>query len=136
MRILIVDDESAVRHLVRKTVESLGYEASEAASGADAIARTLSDWFDVIITDLYMADMDGIELIIRLQQQPSTPPLIAMSGGGHRPAGEILELARGLGVAASLSKPFTAAELGDAISVALATGARPRPSYNIGSSWF
>jgi CheY-like chemotaxis protein len=136
MRILIVDDESAVRRMVRKTAESLGYEAREAVSGVDAIAKMLSDRFDLIITDLYMADMDGIELIIRLQQQSSTPPLIAMSGGGHRPAGEILELARGLGVETSLAKPFTTTELRDAVTAALAVALRPRPSYNVSSSWF
>jgi two-component system, chemotaxis family, chemotaxis protein CheY len=65
--ILTVDDSLSIRQTVRLTLSSAGYLVSEAASGKAALAACATTTFDVVVTDLNMPEMDGIELIGRLR---------------------------------------------------------------------
>ena len=111
-RILVIDDEPSIRKTVRKLLAKAGHDTLEAADGNEAL-RILGGPkpVDLLICDVYMAGMDGMELTARLQQLPSKPLLIIMSGGGHKGVTDLLVEAAHLGAAATLAKPFTADEL-------------------------
>ncbi len=67
---LIVDDSAAIRHLVSFTMKEAGYEVFVVENGKDAIARLIASKIDLLITDLNMPDMDGIELIRKTRCMP------------------------------------------------------------------
>ena len=119
-RILVIDDEEAVRRMVRRALEMSGHEVDEANDGRTAMTLLEQRHPDLVITDMYMADMDGIEFTIRMSQLPHPPRLIAMSGGGFRSANDILETARRLGAARTLTKPFGSDDLRAAVAETLA----------------
>ena len=73
-RILIVDDEEHIRRILSLMLSSEGYEVAEAGDGASALELFASEVFDLVILDLRMPDMDGIEVLTRLRAQtPSRP---------------------------------------------------------------
>jgi two-component system, chemotaxis family, chemotaxis protein CheY len=79
-RILVVDDSAAIRELLRFVLEGEGYEVIEAADGAEGLQRYQADPTDLVITDLKMPGMDGLELLKALQRVVPTPALMAISG--------------------------------------------------------
>jgi DNA-binding NtrC family response regulator len=79
---------------------------------------------DLVITDVYMAAMDGMELLVRVQQRGIKVPVVVMSGGGFKSAEEVLAMASSCGAVATLDKPFTPAQLREAIEPLL----RPPPA--------
>ena len=111
-RILVIDDEPSVRATVAKFLAIDGHQVLQAEDGASAFkiigGRTP---VDLVISDVYMDGMDGMELTARLQQLPSKPLLIIMSGGGHKGVTDLLVEAGHMGAAATLAKPFTRDEL-------------------------
>jgi CheY-like chemotaxis protein len=84
-RVLIVDDEPDLRFLLRRILESAGHEVSEAGNGADALSAVRRSRPDVVVTDMMMPIMDGVELIQRLRGDPTMRdiPIVAVSGHGH-----------------------------------------------------
>lgn len=109
--ILIIDDDTEVRSTLRKVLERSGHTISEAENGVAALRRLESEAADVVVSDLYMPEMDGIELLIRLREAWPEARFVAMTGGGHVPGDELLERAHSLGADALLAKPFTVEEL-------------------------
>jgi CheY-like chemotaxis protein len=109
-RVLLVDDQPDLRLSLRFMLEHDEFLVSEASNGAQALERLAREKIDVILTDLYMPDIDGISLVRALGSVPTRPPIIAMSGwyAGHKDA---LDAARTLGADALLEKPFTRQDL-------------------------
>jgi DNA-binding NtrC family response regulator len=103
-RILIIDDDAAVRTTVRVVLERAGYETIEAADGRQG--GRLLDGVDLVITDLLMPEMDGVDLIGMIRREGRALPVIAMSGGGKVDSKSYLEVARALGAYATIAKPF------------------------------
>jgi DNA-binding NtrC family response regulator len=110
-RILLVDDEEAIRKMVHAMLGNELYEFSEAANGLDAQALLEKQKFDLIITDVIMPDCDGIELVMAVRRKLPDIKVIVMSGGGWVRAGHYLNLAGKLGAAKVFEKPFDAADL-------------------------
>ncbi|MCC6279842.1 MAG: sigma-54-dependent Fis family transcriptional regulator [Saprospiraceae bacterium] len=81
-KILIVDDEVPIRRTLRDILEFEGYDVEEAADGLECIAKVQKEKFDVIITDIKMPKMDGIEALERLQILSPETPVIMVSGHG------------------------------------------------------
>ncbi len=81
-KILIVDDEVPIRRTLRDILEFEGYEVDEAADGLECIAKVQKEKYDVIITDIKMPRMDGIEALERLQILSPETPVIMVSGHG------------------------------------------------------
>ena len=79
-RILIVDDNAAIRELLRFVLEEEGYEVIEAADGAEGLQRYQTAPTDLVITDLQMPGMDGLELLQALRRVVPAPVLMAISG--------------------------------------------------------
>ncbi len=118
--ILIVDDDPRIRRSLSKLLRSYGYEVVDACDGQEALSALVENHVDLVITDLYMPEVDGIELLIRLKNSNRNAPIIAMSGGGHLDTGAVLTLASGLGVSATIEKPFATDDLLDLIDNVLA----------------
>jgi hypothetical protein len=123
--ILLVDDEAPVRAIAARILTKHGYEVVEAGGGDEALAiyRTLEEHPDLLLTDVAMPKMSGLELARRLpEERPPAPPVVFMSGysGASVSTPEALERAAGF-----LQKPFNAEELLHCVGEALMAGARP-----------
>src|SRR5437867_12880548 len=81
-RVLVVDDESSIRSSLRMILQHAGYQVLEAASGQEGLDRIASDDPDVVILDIKMPGMDGLEVLEKLHQQSHGVPVIVVSGHG------------------------------------------------------
>jgi CheY-like chemotaxis protein len=120
-RILVIDDEEQIRALTRRMLEAAGYDVQEAHSGKAALASVRQQRPDVIITDIAMPDMEGLELIGALRSADPDAKIIAMSGGGTQGPTDYLVLALKYGALRVLPKPFTKATLVAVVNDVLAT---------------
>ncbi|GAA2513202.1 response regulator [Pilimelia columellifera] len=84
-RVLVVDDEPDLRFLLRRALERAGYEVTDAHQGATAMAVAHDSPPDLVVTDMMMPVMGGVELIERLHTDPVTAaiPIVAVSGDTH-----------------------------------------------------
>jgi CheY-like chemotaxis protein len=115
--ILIVDDESMVRDVLRRKLESCGYDVREAANGDEALRVLESATFDLVVTDIVMPGRDGLEMICYLRKQRPGVKVIAISA----PSNDLfLQSAAGLGAARTFEKPLKLSELAAAIDELLA----------------
>jgi DNA-binding NtrC family response regulator len=105
-KILLVDDEEAIRRMVRMILGDDLYVFAEAGNGLEAQAQLEKQPFDLIITDVIMPDCDGIELVMAVRRKLPGIKVIVMSGGGRVRAGHYLDLAGKLGAARVFEKPF------------------------------
>lgn len=118
-RILVVDDEAAVRTAIRKFLSRADHEVLEAADGATALTMYRKDPVDLVIMDIYMPVMDGIEATIRLKHEFPDAKIIAVSGGGYMEKTELLEREARLGAVRTLAKPLHERDVLAAVSQAL-----------------
>jgi CheY-like chemotaxis protein len=101
--ILIADDDPLILSLLRDILCPVGYQVVEATNGNQALSQLRQRKVDLIITDLMMPGMDGLELIRAVRREFPEIPMIAMSGGFGE---QFLPIAEVLGSQAILSKPF------------------------------
>jgi CheY-like chemotaxis protein len=109
--VLLVDDDSVVRAIFADAFRLAGFRVVEATNGREALAQLWRGRFDLIVADLFMPEMDGLELLRTLQRQRSSTPVIAVSAGGELEQLQMLDLARALGAARVLEKPVAIADL-------------------------
>jgi DNA-binding NtrC family response regulator len=107
-RLLLADDEPALLSLFRKVLEQEGFEVVTANDGAEALATILRDPFEILVTDVEMPHMTGIELLRQVRQHRPTLPVIIMTGGS---ALKTVPAAAGLGVTQFLLKPVLPLQL-------------------------
>jgi two-component system, OmpR family, KDP operon response regulator KdpE len=105
--ILIVDDEDAIRQFLNVTLTSQGYTIVEAASGQEALSMINSCHPDLIILDLVLPDIDGVEITRRLRQWTQIPVIILSVRGSEKDKIAALDA----GADDYLTKPFGAGEL-------------------------
>ncbi len=82
MKILIVDDEKAIRNSIKDILEMEDYSVETAENGVEAVAKASKEKFDAIICDIKMPEMDGIEVLDRLVADGIESPVIMLSGHG------------------------------------------------------
>ena len=82
-RILVIDDDTMIRALLRAILEREGYDVVEAANGADGLQQYQAIRPDLVMTDLQMPVMDGFALLRALQRVVPPPAVIAISGNQH-----------------------------------------------------
>ena len=114
-RILIIDDDVQILKMLRKMLESEGYEVVDAVDGNKGLKLYREDPTDLVITDIIMPEKEGIETIIDLRREFPEAKIVAMSGGGHGEAESYLHMAKRLGAQRTLTKPFGKGELLEAI---------------------
>jgi CheY-like chemotaxis protein len=117
--VLLVDDDRALRSLMRLWLEGAAYHVTEAEDGGQALKQARLRKPDLIITDLVMPNQEGLETIPVLRNEFPGMPVIAMSGAFH---GEMLRVASRLGASIALPKPFTEDSLLQAVESALKAG--------------
>jgi CheY-like chemotaxis protein len=115
--ILLIDDEAHVRIIFQLVLERAGYRVLTAESGQHGLRLLQHQEVDVILVNIFMPDMDGLELIPRLRKTRPASKIIAISGGsGER---NYLDPAKDLGTQDALKKPLDLQELVDAVSTQL-----------------
>lgn len=126
-RIVVIDDERDVRALVLYELAAAGHEVRAACDGAEGLALLRDAPADVVVTDIFMPEKEGIETIRELKEEFPGVRIIAMSGGGSLrrsprafTADDLKVVARELGVIAVLQKPFASRDL--LASVEMAAG--------------
>jgi DNA-binding response OmpR family regulator len=111
MRVLVIDDDQDFRDLALTWFRSCGIEAEGAANGTEGLALQRARPFAVVVTDIFMPEMEGIETIHGLRRQFPDLKIIAMSGRDPRMKFDVFQVARELGVARTFKKPFRFEEL-------------------------
>ena len=114
-KILLVDDDAAVRRTLSRALQLDGHDVLEAPNGLHGLRALESEAVDLIITDVVMPDMEGLEFLRRVRKREPSPRVIVISGGGHVTTSPYLELADRLGADATLLKPISMAELRDTV---------------------
>ena len=110
-RILVVDDNEDLRTTIQALLQADGFEVAVAADGEAALLLHRAHPADVVVTDLFMPDKDGIETIIELKKLYPTVKIVAMSGWTSTQGSDYLQVAREIGAAVTLQKPFDPLEL-------------------------
>lgn len=105
-KVLVVDDEDAIRMLVRKVLERAGFEVAVARDGCEAVQRLAADDFDVVLLDVMMSKLDGFGVVEQMKQ--TRPQLLARTllvTASH------LKTLQDLPVRGIITKPFSVADL-------------------------
>src|SRR5216683_2343877 len=128
--ILIVDDDKALRESLAETVTGLGHHPLSAASGQEALAKLEREAVDAILLDLHMPEMDGIEVLRRLRENPKRPPVVILTAFAS--ADNTIEAMR-LGAFDHLTKPIGRDDLK---SLLLGMSAQHGPTASGPSQWW
>jgi CheY-like chemotaxis protein len=123
--VLVIDDDVQVRDMLREMLARLGCEVTAAESGAAGIRCLESQAFALVITDMLMPGMDGIEFIGQARARWSVP-IVALTGGGPFARFDTLEHGTELGAVATLTKPVDWEEFADVVEQVLGTDATRR----------
>ncbi|MEK8022541.1 MAG: response regulator [Candidatus Hydrogenedentota bacterium] len=128
LRALVVDDEAPMRAALARLLGARGFDVDTAATGEEAIALAEPGRFDLVILDLWMPGMNGLETLVQFRRIDSWVPVIAISAMG---TDSTAEACRAAGATGFLPKPFTAedieqlvanADAGQAVQEAVAAG--------------
>lgn len=119
-RILVVDDNRDLRRLVALLLMSAGYTVSEAGDGLEAVAELKQQRYDIILTDVRMPRLNGLELLNICRDSYPLTPVIVLSSDFHSPADDHPPVSAEGGAFACLSKPVDARLLLFAVRNALA----------------
>ncbi len=120
-RILVVDDEKTIRHLLDDLLSN-DYQVTLAATGMEARQYLDADLFDLLITDLVMPELNGVDLVMGLQKTQPALKIIAMSGGGGiNGRFDYLPVAQLVGATKILRKPFALVDVREAVKELIGT---------------
>jgi len=114
-RILVIDDDRSILELLRSLLTLEGHEVESAADGREGLRRFREEPADLVVTDLMMPEVEGIEMIRTLRAIDAEVPILAMSGDAGVDRSGLLRAARHLGASRTLPKPFANQALCDAI---------------------
>lgn len=108
-KIMVLDDDIVLRTALRQLLQWHGHEVTELDDGKNCLKAYGSDPFDLLITDLYMPDTDGLEILTEFRKQAPGVRIIAISG--NRNSDLMLRAAAGLGARRTLEKPVDPEQL-------------------------
>lgn len=114
-RILVIDDDAAIRGSVRRLLERADHTVLDAADGEAGIRQLRAEPVDLVLTDIYMPGEDGFATIRRLRREWPQIKIITMSGGNRAGPADLNAGAAAMGAARTLSKPFDADVLVEAV---------------------
>ena len=116
--ILIVEDNLEMLQILKSALEKSGYEVVVASGGQAGLDEYNKHQFDVVITDIVMPDVDGLQFVKAIRQIDKATKIIAISGGGtEMEASYALNVADIYGANVELHKPFTMEELLEMVQV-------------------
>lgn len=111
LKILLIEDDDALRLVISTTLELGGHEVGQARDGLEGMKLLDRGRYDLVITDVVMPEMDGLEVLRDSWLHGFSGDIIAISGGGVLGIKDNLKVARYMGAAATLNKPFSTEEL-------------------------
>ena len=118
--ILVVDDEDQIRHLIRETLEQVGYHITEACDGKEAFQQYRLAPADLVIMDILMPNQDGLETTVALRREFPDVKVIVITGGSDMIGMlNFLDVAKMLGAHSTLQKPFEMKALLDTVQAEL-----------------
>jgi len=120
-RVLVVDDNEDMLESMRILLERAGYQVEVASNGAQAVLVQRERPAHVLITDIFMPEKNGIELIDHFKQEFPEVRIIAMSGGGELVKRDYLDRTELFGADSTLRKPFEPENLREALRRVLST---------------
>lgn len=115
-RILVIDDEAPIRELICFALDASGHQVTDASSGDEAMAMNRAAPADVIITDIAMPEVDGLEIIRLLREEFPATKIIAISGALSAMPGDYLYTATRAGADMTFAKPFDVFEMAEAVN--------------------
>ena len=118
-KILVIDDSHGVQVYLQNSLESAGYDVATASNGKEGFEIINQFNPDAVITDIFMPEMDGLEVIMKLKRRFPLCKIVAISGGSGFIKSEILSSALLLGAYDVLLKPFNQEELIEKINLQL-----------------
>jgi CheY-like chemotaxis protein len=128
--VLVVDDDPAVRTTVKLVLERSGHRVSVAADGRAGLTVLAAGGIDLLVVDLFMPGMDGMETLREARQRYADLPVIVMSGtslgGPGQQAPDFLAMAVKLGAVRSVQKPFKPRDIVEAVQASLGNAAGAR----------
>jgi two-component system, chemotaxis family, chemotaxis protein CheY len=110
-KILVIDDDAIVRETVIQVLEDHGHQVRSAEDGRRGVAAFRAERPDLVITDIIMPEQEGIQTITEIRALAPGAKIIAISGGGRIGNADFLKMARHLGAADVVAKPFDPDEL-------------------------
>lgn len=122
-RILVIDDEEGIRNIIEEMLAEAGHEVFVAADGREGLTIVGQRHPELIITDIFMPEKDGLAVIMEVAHEAGVR-IIAISGGGQQKALEYLRHAKYFGAWRVLPKPFTEDELLETVNAVLADPGR------------
>ena len=117
-RILLIDDDRHVQMIIRDILSYFGHDVHVAVDGREGVARYRDCHPDLVITDIFMPERNGLDVILDLALMNAK--IIAMSGGGDLDRGDYLDDAIQFGARCGLRKPFTVNALIEAVNKLIA----------------
>ena len=120
-RILVIDDEKLPRMALNRMLKAGGHEAVEAENGRQGLFTYEESPVDLVVTDILMPEMGGLETIRELRRRHPEVKIIAITGGGSPDGRGALRAAKAFGAHAVLAKPFREQELLKLVEEALQT---------------
>ena len=128
-KILVVDDDEAMREVMRLSLSKEGYDVTTASSSSDALAAVSKDPFSIIVTDIYLGDGTGLELLEHCRAACPDSKVILVTAHGTI---ETAASARRLGVFDYLAKPFAVDALVARVRAALSSTDSAQPRLELG----
>ena len=104
--ILIIDDDSVFRKMLNLMLNKAGYQVLEASNGREGLELYKKEHVDLVVTDVFMPEMEGIETTMELKEINPDVKIIAISGGGSHGNFEYLSHLKNFGVHKIFTKPF------------------------------
>ena len=104
--ILIIDDEPLMRTLLQDILEKEGHSVQVASDGRSGLALWRQNPADLVLTDIFMPEKDGIEVILEIKRSRPEAKVVVMSGGGQARQLEMVGAATMLGADRAIQKPF------------------------------
>ena len=105
-KVLVIDDDAGIRNLLVSMLEKAGHSVAVAKDGRQGLATYGEFHPDLVICDIIMPEMEGIETIVNLKKINPEGPILAISGGGADSPVPYLEMAKKMGADKVLDKPI------------------------------
>jgi CheY-like chemotaxis protein len=109
--VVVIDDQEPIRRIVRRALEQAGHQVLDAEDGELGLQLLERHPVDVVVSDIFMPGMDGIQMLRQIRKQFPAVKVIVMSGGDSSGMLDLRRDAELLGAVKSLAKPFTTHEI-------------------------
>ena len=130
-RVFLIEDDPVIREMLADALRDAGHTVATAANGWEALKDFRPAEHELVITDVLMPHVDGVDILRILRRETPRIPVVAISGSFGRGDGELLQAMMNLGATGVLRKPFSPQQLVATVAAALAQGGGPLDSPGV-----